>query len=456
MNETTNLGLPYIMAAQAQKHVTHNEAIRALDAIVQIAVADRDTAAPPPSPAEGIRYIVATGATGDWTGHDGKVAAFQDGAWLFYAPKEGWLAWISDEDTMVVWDGAAWADAGSTSLNPAPLVGVNTTADATNKLAVKSDATLFSHDDVTPGTGDMRQVLNKAAVGNTVSQLYQSNWSGRAETGLTGDDNFHFKVSSDGAVWHEALIADRNDGRIAVQGLKSIVANYASVGQLIMTPGGNGISTIWRLDATRTGLPRTATIASIAGDLITLTTGDAPKFFQNIQMQNVSYVRIWNTSKVPEESAWIRAAGTSFELFVRTAADIAGWLPGEVIRIGEPGAGAITKCAAVDVSQLLQTHTGAVFRQSGLWVTMTASTSGSGGLNSSIGVTPDGSAGSFANMYAGENGVGHFGGITQGSMGVSLTQLSPISNSNLLLVREQDDGTGQLEIGDVKSIAVIV
>jgi hypothetical protein len=34
---TPNLTLPYIMPSQAQKHVTHHEAIRALDALVQIA-----------------------------------------------------------------------------------------------------------------------------------------------------------------------------------------------------------------------------------------------------------------------------------------------------------------------------------------------------------------------------------------------------------------------------------
>ena len=28
---TTHLGLPYLLAAQAQKHVTHNEALRLLD-----------------------------------------------------------------------------------------------------------------------------------------------------------------------------------------------------------------------------------------------------------------------------------------------------------------------------------------------------------------------------------------------------------------------------------------
>ncbi len=72
MDDTPNLGLPYIMAAQSQKHVTHNEAIRALDAMVQLAVLDRDLAAPPGSPAEGARYIVGGSPTGAWSGHAGR------------------------------------------------------------------------------------------------------------------------------------------------------------------------------------------------------------------------------------------------------------------------------------------------------------------------------------------------------------------------------------------------
>lgn len=202
MDATPNLDLPYIMGAQAQKHVTHNEAIRRLDAVVQLAVLDRDLATPPVSPAEGDRYIVASGATGAWTAHDLEIAAFQDGAWAFYPAVEGWVAWLGDEATLVAWNGSAWVDAsGVPSLNPAPLIGINTSADATNRLAVKSDAVLFSHDDLTPGTGSHRTILNKAGTADTASFLLQSNWSGRAEIGLIGNNNFAFKVSSDGSTF---------------------------------------------------------------------------------------------------------------------------------------------------------------------------------------------------------------------------------------------------------------
>ncbi len=44
------LALPYIQAAQAQKHVTHNEALRILDAVVQLSVAGISNTPPPRAP----------------------------------------------------------------------------------------------------------------------------------------------------------------------------------------------------------------------------------------------------------------------------------------------------------------------------------------------------------------------------------------------------------------------
>ncbi|MGD9784591.1 MAG: DUF2793 domain-containing protein [Hyphomicrobiaceae bacterium] len=216
MDYTANLKLPYLAAAQAQKHVTHNEALQALDAVVQLSVEARNLADPPASPDEGSRYVVAPAGTGAWTGHAHDIAAFIDGAWKFFQPVAGWLAWVVPESKTIVWNGTAWTDwPTATSVNPTPLVGVNTTADPTNRIAVKSDASLFSHDDVTPGTGNHQMKVNKSASNRTASLLFQTGFSGRAEFGLTGDDNWHVKVSPDGATWHEALAVDRTNGRVS-------------------------------------------------------------------------------------------------------------------------------------------------------------------------------------------------------------------------------------------------
>ncbi|WP_323718211.1 DUF2793 domain-containing protein [Paracoccus aminovorans] len=105
---TTHLLLPYILASQAQKHVTHNEALRLLDAMVQLSVLDRTRTAPPASPVDGDRHIVASGATGLWTGWDLNVAFWVDGVWMRLVPRPGWLAWIAAEQAFVVWNGSAW------------------------------------------------------------------------------------------------------------------------------------------------------------------------------------------------------------------------------------------------------------------------------------------------------------------------------------------------------------
>jgi hypothetical protein len=233
MDTSPNLSLPYILAAQAQKHVTHNEAIRALDCLVQISVLDRDLTLPPAAPPEGARYIVAMGAGSAWSGHALQVAAFQDGAWSYYVPREGWLVWVADEDKLVAFDGFTWVIASSggasAGVNPTALVGVNATADTTNRLTVKSNAVLLSHDDVTPGTGDMRVKLNKSVGGQTASLLFQTGYSGRAEMGTTGDDNFHFKVSGDGATWHDSLLIDKATGSVAFPSGMTGVAASGSV-----------------------------------------------------------------------------------------------------------------------------------------------------------------------------------------------------------------------------------
>ena len=117
--ESAKLRIPYIAAAQAQKHVTHNEGMTLLDTLVQLSVLDKDLSTPPGSSAEGDTYIVAGGggtATGAWIGWEKRVVRFLDGTWRSYLPGAGsgagWLAWVTDEDAMYRFDGAAWALAG--------------------------------------------------------------------------------------------------------------------------------------------------------------------------------------------------------------------------------------------------------------------------------------------------------------------------------------------------------
>jgi hypothetical protein len=112
MTESAKLRLPYIAASQAQKHVTHNEALTLLDTLCQASVKDKDLTTPPVSPSEGDCYIVAATGTGAWTGWDNRIARYIDGEWRSYLPGagdgEGWLVYVQDEANLYVLVGGTW------------------------------------------------------------------------------------------------------------------------------------------------------------------------------------------------------------------------------------------------------------------------------------------------------------------------------------------------------------
>lgn len=207
--QSTILNLPYIQPSQAQKHVTHNEALRALDLLVQTAVSSRDIAAAPVTPAIGDRYIVAASATGAWAGQDTNLALWDGVSWSFVQPSEGWRAWVTGTQELVVFSGGAWVPVVPDFQNIGG-VGVQTSYDATNRLAVSSDATLLTH----AGTGHQLKI-NKNAVTDTASLLFQTGYSGRAEMGLAGDDSFSVKTSADGSTWAQAIVVD-GSGRVGI------------------------------------------------------------------------------------------------------------------------------------------------------------------------------------------------------------------------------------------------
>jgi hypothetical protein len=351
MADTPNLVLPYLAANQSQKHVTVNEALRRLDALVQITVQSAALATPPVSPTEGQRWILPASPTGAWAGHAGQIAAWQDGAWAFYAPLDGWTAIEISTDTLLlynagtgIWTGlitGVFSDAvftlqddidptkqarfqiagfttgatrvftlpdvsssvavlsgvaqtfqntttfsatsvtvgssaaastlgigtGATTSGVTKAVNIGTaglsgsatnvnigsavagalgnltinnptvtfassvsaiamaaanvsalylglggaTADATNRLSINAPASLFNN----AGAGHQIKV-NKAAATDTGSFLFQTGFSGRAEFGLTGSDDFQIKVSADGATWFDALQLERTSGRVSV------------------------------------------------------------------------------------------------------------------------------------------------------------------------------------------------------------------------------------------------
>ena len=109
-------------------------------------------------------------------------------------------------------------------LDNLPGVGINATSDATNRLTVASTATLLNHD----GAGHQVKI-NKAGAGNTASLLYQTGFSGRAEMGLAGNDDFSIKVSADGGSWFTALSVTATDGHVGIGQVLNLAPGAAPV-----------------------------------------------------------------------------------------------------------------------------------------------------------------------------------------------------------------------------------
>ncbi len=217
MTTSTHLRLPFIKPTQAQKHITHNEALEALDILAQLAVLDRDLAAPPASPTRGDRYIVGASPTGAWSGKADKVAAWSGAKWLFHTPRRGWLAFVIDEQGIVAFTGVDWQPTVGLS-GTVPMLGINATPDTTNRLAIAAEAVLLTHE-----AGDVQLKLDKDGPGSSASLLFQTGFSGRAEIGTTGDDKLHLKVSPDGSAWTEALAVD-GAGRVGIGTTSPLVA----------------------------------------------------------------------------------------------------------------------------------------------------------------------------------------------------------------------------------------
>ncbi|WP_127090122.1 DUF2793 domain-containing protein [Aquabacter cavernae] len=116
---SARLGLPYIAAAQAQKHVTHNAAVRQLDALAHLTLESLTRTTPPGALSDGQCWFVATGASGAWAGKAGTIAAYEAGAWDFYAPRAGFVAYVADERRLRVFDGAAFLSPLAASLHRA-------------------------------------------------------------------------------------------------------------------------------------------------------------------------------------------------------------------------------------------------------------------------------------------------------------------------------------------------
>lgn len=110
MARTAQLNLPLVLPAQAQKHVTVNEAFARLDAVAQLRVLSSTTTTPPAVAPEGTSYLVPEGATDAWQGRVDHIAVWSNGGWIFIQPRAGWRAWDESRHGHSTFDGSGWID----------------------------------------------------------------------------------------------------------------------------------------------------------------------------------------------------------------------------------------------------------------------------------------------------------------------------------------------------------
>ena len=366
------LNLPYILPAQAQKHVTHNEAIRLLDMIVQLAVASRSLTVPPAAPAIADRYIVGVGATGAWAGKDNLIAVWGTTGWVYVTPLAGWQAYVTAEGAAAIFNGTAWTVQGVPA--QVPLLGVNATADTTNRLTISAPATLLNN----AGAGHQVKV-NKATAADTASLLFQTGFSGRAEMGLAGNDDFSVKVSADGTAFATALQANAATGWVTLP-------QPVRLGGQVADPVSPANGTMWLNTTTGEVRLRTAgaTIAVGAGGG---SLGDGDK--GDVTVSGVGTV-------------WTVDAGAI------TLGKMAGLASGTIIGRATAGTGVPEALTATQARTLLNVAAGATVNAADAVLLARANHTGTQGVGTITGLAAVATSGSAADLTVGTLPAGRF------------------------------------------------
>ena len=178
MTETYQFGLPLVQPAQAQKHVTVNEALSRLDVVAQLRVVERTRISPPAAPVDGESYLLPIGAMAAWLGHDGEIAIWANGGWVFLVPKVGWRLWDEESSSYYLFDGASWvANAASMTSSGA----------ATGASIIEVDHTIGSEAVSIVGAAIPANSQVIGVTGRVIQEVTGAATSWRL--GVTGSDN---------------------------------------------------------------------------------------------------------------------------------------------------------------------------------------------------------------------------------------------------------------------------
>lgn len=112
MPTTSRFALPLLAVAQAQKEVTHNEALTRLDALIHPAIEAGPLAVPPSDPANGQCWIVGAAPTGAWADQENALALWTAGGWRFVPPREGMSVTRLTDRVQLHFEAGAWIAPG--------------------------------------------------------------------------------------------------------------------------------------------------------------------------------------------------------------------------------------------------------------------------------------------------------------------------------------------------------
>lgn len=238
MNSTESLALPFLQAGQGLKNIIINEALNRLDAGLYLSCSDMAAETLPTEPNPGSAIIISDMADTDLFDRHGQIAVFMSDRWVWFTPKPGWTVWDGVSKILRVFDGVNWVQSTPENVpETLPSLGLNATATSAQRLSVASETSLFNHDGASH-----RLTLNRAADVDTASLVFQTDFAGEAEFGLTGAEGFSLRTSPDGVNFFERLTTPTNHKGIQSPAFRSqriTVAQDSAI--MIETPATGGI-----------------------------------------------------------------------------------------------------------------------------------------------------------------------------------------------------------------------
>lgn len=119
ITETVRHKLPLLVVSQAQKEITHNEALVRVDALLHPVVVDELSIPPATSDLDiGKCWIVGASPVGQWSGKAGQIAIWIGGGWRFCVAVDGMRIRVQSTTSDLVRSAGLWVAAPAIA-NPA-------------------------------------------------------------------------------------------------------------------------------------------------------------------------------------------------------------------------------------------------------------------------------------------------------------------------------------------------